>query len=107
MPWLIGIGVAALIAFAFSQKKEADQSAQARGWSVLLRGPAALPQAAIPELLQNLGIHNIKSAFLASPQTGYNVLTVVTDDTMPAVGTNVQAMGVPLTVMSVQPAPMG
>jgi hypothetical protein len=111
MLWLIGLGAAAIALFALGGKKsEAPSRGETvgTGWSILLKGPAALPQASILELANNLGIYNWdhSKTFLSSPQAGYNVLTIVSEDVMPVVGKRVTVQGVPLEVMSVQPAPI-
>src|SRR5262245_13606020 len=112
MLWLIGLGAAAIALFALGGKKEAGTPSRGEtagtGWSILLKGPAALPQSTILELANNLGIYNWdhSKTFLASPQAGYNVLTIVSEDVMPVPGKRVVVQGVPLEVVSVQPAPI-
>jgi len=111
MGWLIGLAVVIIAGVAMASKKDEGPSrgeTSGHGWSILLKGPAALPQAAILELANNLGIYNWdhSKTFLSSPQAGYNVLTIVSDDVMPDVGRTVVVQGVPLKVEAVQPAPI-
>jgi hypothetical protein len=111
MGWLIGLAVIVAAGIAMASKKEAPSRGETvgHGWSILLKGPAVLPQSTILELANDLGIYNWdhSKTFLSSPQAGYNVLTIVSDDVMPEVGKRVTVQGVPLEVVSVQPAPIG
>src|SRR5574341_308442 len=104
-PLIIALGL--LWALSEAKSSETPAGGSPKGWSILLQGPAALPQAAAPELARAFGIRTIKTAFLSSPRLGYNVFTVVTPDVILArVGQTVNVMGVPLTVRSIQPAPI-
>lgn len=113
MLWLIGLGVAAVVLFAASGKA-GEGSAPSRGqtsgsgWSILLQGPAMLPgdKQTLVTLANQLGIYNMGLAKLDSPQPGYMVFTVVSDDVMPEVGKHISMNGIPFTVVQVQPAPI-
>lgn len=107
---LIGAGILAAYA-AFWRSSDSKQSAY--GFTVRLRGPAALPNTreATSAALASLGVpeSSVSSAALFQDDTGANALQLVTrtglpKPTLPKKGTMVTVLGVPLVIDAITEA---